>query len=96
MDKCKRDLCLREEDALADLILSEKSLLRGYLAAMEKCPSEGTRSLLEKLFSFAVQDLHALQEESARRRRKEVQDEKDVLRALREKKKELLRISSAE
>ena len=29
-------------------------------------------------------------------RRKEVQDEKDVLRALREKKKELLRISSAE
>ena len=97
MNKSKCDLCLREEDALTDLILSERSLLRRYLCALEKSPSEGMRSLLEKLFSFALQDLLALQDERARReRRTSPATAEEVLRSLKDKKKELLRTPSEE
>lgn len=99
MNKSKRDVCFREEDALCDLLVSERSVLRRYVAALESCPSEETRALLAKLLSFAVQDMNTLREEFCRRFPEKQEGQvsaKDLIGELREKRKELFREPSEE
>ncbi len=94
MNQCKRDLFLKEEDAMSDLLISERSVLRRYISALECCPSEGMRALLSKLLSFAVWDMNALRDEFFRRfpeKAEEQRELRDLISDLREKKKELFR-----
>ena len=53
----KREITLNEKDSLYDVFFMQKTLLNGYLSAMEKAQRKETQTTLLSLISAACEDL---------------------------------------
>ena len=53
----KREITLNEKDSLLDVFFMQKTLLNGYLAAMEQAERKETQTTLLALIQTACEDL---------------------------------------
>ncbi len=54
----KREITLNEKDSLYDVLFMQKTLLNGYLSAMEKAQRKETQTTLLSLIGAACEDLY--------------------------------------
>ncbi len=58
----KREITLNEKDSFTDAICMQKTLLRGYVNAMESAYKQETKKELLRLFSKSAEDLYFLRD----------------------------------
>ncbi len=56
----KREITLNEKDSLTDAVFMQKTLLNGYVCAMERAYKRETRKELLRLFAKAGEDFYFL------------------------------------